>query len=147
MVNGCFIGLKLTKESLKIVVALQKQLSLKHPILESNLHLTLLCSHDVIEKEIQIDSKLLFQSSVVGLRQLKTLDGKSMLVIALSSDELSDRHFELQKNNRVSHYYDNYKPHITIANEISKEDALIIKKVILSEFELFFSNEYMENLK
>jgi 2'-5' RNA ligase len=147
MMNGCFIGLKLTSESLKVVVELQKQLSLKHPILESNLHLTLLCSHDVIEKEIQIDSKLLFQSSVIGLRQLKKLDGKSMLVIALKSNELSNRHLDLQKNNNINHYYNNYKPHITIADEISKEDAIVIKKVILKEFKLILTEEYMEHLK
>ena len=141
--SGTYVGVRYDKQSMEHISELAHEYGLPISVSMGAMHSTIVYSRKFFpfyKKRLEIDCP-----AVVERFEIWPCDGKNVLVLVLDSAAMIARHEGLLEKG-MTHEYDNYIPHITIAYDVG--DFKLPENV--NDFPKFFIRanlEYVETLK
>ena len=140
--KGTYAGVKLSKESNKIISEYAKGLGFPDPIAENDIHVTLLYSKKYVPN-LKLRDEISEPCTASGFEVFKTFDKKECLVLKLDCPYLMERHNELMDKYDATYDYPEYKPHITLCYDLK---GMKVPKFVPMK-PLTLEKEYEEDLK
>lgn len=143
--NGQYITIEPTPESKRWIMSLIKKLNPEQPVEEKDLHITLTYSETNGNTEYKAKPEELFNVQVSHFDFFG--DNQECLVVVLNSENLKEKHKQLQKEG-FEHSYSEYNPHVTLAFDYKNKN--INHTLLLDENNnkktLSFYNEQVSNI-
>ena len=145
--DGTYVGVKLSKDSMKKLSELQKAIDVPNPLDPEKMHITVIYSRKHLP-DFKAKGKLEkpIKAKLDELDIFPSRDDKNVLVVKLKTPELTKRHKEIMKEHGATYDWDEYKPHVTLSYDVGDFDPKAHNlKDHLNEIEIV--EEYDEDLK
>ena len=146
--EGTYISVLPTEVSAKEFMQIAKFLPIEEPEMDE-LHCTLIYSpgHTLISPVA--DNARVFSGVIEDVKFWKSKTGKGYVVVTLTSPQLMTRHKEWL-NQGLIHTYDDYSPHVTLAEDVTfsvgLEFAMISAAEAFKGKHVFFTDETLEGI-
>ena len=142
---GTYAAAKLSDKTKKLIKQYFKDNEIPDPCDVDDMHCTILYSRKHLP-DYQAAGE--YDTPIVGkngkFEIWPTRDKKAnVLVLHLSSPEMTKRHKFLMKEHGATYDFDEYKPHVTFTYDFGDNDVKSLKPV---DFDIEFTTEYSEDL-
>lgn len=146
--EGTYISVLPTEISAKEFMRIAEFLPIEEPELDE-LHCTLIYSpENTLISPVAVNARM-YSAVIDDVKFWKSASGKGYVVVTLTSPQLMTRHKEWL-NQGLIHTYDDYTPHVTLAEDVAFSTGLEFAMISAAEAfkgkHVFFTDETLEGI-